>query len=78
MQNFVAVDERALSVWDGKHLKNKEFYAYSRPRKAPTVLQTYAHAQINNTYRRKGYSRESGKGIMVKKGQQFYIARYGN
>ena len=75
---MVAVNRKARAIWAAKHVINKSFFAYSRQRKAPTVLQIQAHAQIINAYIHKVYSRESGQGVIMKTGHQFYIAHYAN
>ena len=75
---MVGVNRKARPIWAAKHSINKRFYAYSRQREAPMVLQMRAHAQTTYAYKRTGYSRESGQSILVKTGHQFYIAPYGN
>ena len=75
---MVVVNRKAYAIWAAKHFINKPFYAYSRQREAPTVLQIYAYAQIINTYIQTGKSRNSAQGVLMKTGHQFYIALYGN
>ena len=71
---MVVVNRKARAIWAAKHFIIKPFYAYSWQRKAPTVLQIYAHAQIIHAYIYKGKSRDSGQGVLSKTGHQFYIA----
>ena len=72
-----AVNRIARALSGAKHSINNPFFAYSSQRKAPSVLQIYAHAQIINVYKRKGLSRDSRQDALLKKGPQIYIAPYG-
>ena len=70
---MIVVNRKARAIWAAKHFIIKLLYAYSWQKKAPTVLQVYAHAQIINAYIHKGKSRDSGQGVLMKRVPNFTL-----